>query len=226
MVGFGATAQGGGGSRHRVRRAADVDRRAARGERQRRKSPVLQPGQRQGQVRGRLRRPVVRDDRRQARRGRHHVVRRSELRAVRRRHAHRRREGVHPAARPGALLRRPTPTARWATSASRTRASCTPFAPTGLGATCTGERDCDSGTCAIERRRQQVHAWPARVGDDDDVSRRASTASTRGGAGACWPPSRRRRLLRRERHAARRRCCSASRSSGSSGAAAGAERYG
>ena len=63
----------------------------------------------------------------------------------------------------------------------------TPFQPTGLGSVCTGNGDCDSGTCAMEGKDGKCSmtcvagsATSCPAGFDCDPA---------GGGGACWPHS-------------------------------------
>jgi len=61
-----------------------------------------------------------------------------------------------------------------------------PFAPTGLGATCAGNADCDSGMCAMSGDTGKCSAT-CTVGAAEACPAGLDCLDTGGGAGACWP---------------------------------------
>jgi len=63
----------------------------------------------------------------------------------------------------------------------------TPFTPTGLGATCTGNGDCDSGTCALDGNNGKC-SMSCAVGSATSCPSGFDCISA-GGGGDCWPHS-------------------------------------
>jgi MYXO-CTERM domain-containing protein len=61
----------------------------------------------------------------------------------------------------------------------------TPFQPTGLGAACTGNGDCDSGTCAMDGSNGKC-SMTCTVSDATTCPMGFDCISA-GGGGACWP---------------------------------------
>ena len=63
----------------------------------------------------------------------------------------------------------------------------TPFAPTGLGATCTGNADCDSQTCAMGAGGGKC-TMTCTIGAADTCPAGLDCIDGGTGAGVCWPP--------------------------------------
>jgi MYXO-CTERM domain-containing protein len=62
-----------------------------------------------------------------------------------------------------------------------------PFSPTGLGTACTGNADCDSGTCAMDDKHSYC-SMSCTVGDATTCPDGLECVEA-GAGGACWPPA-------------------------------------
>ncbi|HEY5947124.1 MAG TPA: serine protease [Kofleriaceae bacterium] len=61
-----------------------------------------------------------------------------------------------------------------------------PFSPTGLGTACTGNADCDSGTCAMDDKNAYC-SMNCTLGDPTSCPEGLECVEA-GAGGACWPP--------------------------------------